>query len=52
MVMPIRRPSAEDELDNLFKEIDAQNKGRKQPSHGEILEEIQAHRTERADKGP
>ncbi len=39
-------------LRDLFKEIDAQNKGKRIPTEQEILEEIQAcRRSERAKKG-
>lgn len=39
-------------LRDLFKEIDAQNKGKRIPTEQEILEEIQAcRRVERAKKG-
>jgi AbrB family looped-hinge helix DNA binding protein len=47
----VQLPTAGDELDDLFKEIDEQSKGRRTPSDRDILKEIQAHRRERADKG-
>ncbi len=42
-----------EELKDLFAEIDQQNKGKKQPTEQEILDEIQACRTaKQARKGP
>ncbi len=40
----------EKELENLFKEIDLQNKGKKKPTEKEILAEIQAQRREKRTK--
>ncbi len=41
-----------DELKELFKEIDEQNKGKNKPSEQEILDEIQAYRCmKRAKQG-
>lgn len=39
-----------EELKDLFREIDEQNKGKKKPSEKEILEEIQAYRREKRAK--
>jgi AbrB family looped-hinge helix DNA binding protein len=38
------------DLEELFKEIDKQNKGKKKLTEEEILEEIQAHRREKRNK--
>jgi uncharacterized protein (TIGR00251 family) len=39
-----------EELKDLFREIDEQNKGKKKPSEKEILDEIQAYRREKRTK--
>jgi AbrB family looped-hinge helix DNA binding protein len=52
IVMKISLPAIADELDDLFKEIDEQNKGTKTPGDKEVLREIQAYRKEkRGSKG-
>lgn len=43
----LRVPPLGEELRALFREIDEQYKGKKKPTEGEILEEVQAHRRER-----
>ena len=47
IVMKINLPALGDELRNLFKEIDQQNKEGKASSDKEILREIQAYRKEK-----
>ena len=45
-------PPLGEELKELFRKIDEQNKGKKKPTEKEILEEIQAYRREkRAEQG-
>jgi AbrB family looped-hinge helix DNA binding protein len=51
VVTKVRLPTVREELDELFNEIDVQNKGKKVPSNRDVLKEIQAHRKERAEKG-
>lgn len=46
VVTKLELPTVGDELDDLFKEIDGQKKG-KAPSEREILQEIQAYRKEK-----
>lgn len=43
-------PTPVDELNALFKQIDARYKTKKRPTEKEILEEIQAYRRERQAK--
>ena len=43
----VEAPTLEDELGGLFREVDRRYKGKKRPSEGEILAEIQAHRKEK-----
>ena len=43
-------PPLGEELKDLFREIDEQNKGKKKPTEKEILEEIQACRREKRAK--
>ena len=51
VVVKLDVPPLED-LKQLFKEIDEQNKGREKPTEEEILEEIQTYRQEkRANQG-
>lgn len=50
VVAKLKIPPLELKLEDLFKEIDRQYKGRKRPSEKEILEEIQAYRREKRVK--
>jgi AbrB family looped-hinge helix DNA binding protein len=51
VVTKLKVPPLE-ELTELFREIDEQNKGKKKPTEQEILDEIQANRlTKRTQKG-
>lgn len=43
----IEAPAVEDELDDLFREIDSRSKGKRKPTEREILEEIQGYRAEK-----
>ncbi len=47
VVTKLRLPTIGDELNDLFREIDEQGKGKKTPSEKEILQEIQAYRKEK-----
>lgn len=47
VVTKLNVPPLGEELENLFREIDEQNKGKKKPTDKEILEEIQAYRREK-----
>lgn len=47
VVTKLNLPPLGEELKELFKEIDNQNRGRKKPTEKEILEEIQAFRHEK-----
>ncbi len=47
VVTKLRVPSLGEELKALFREIDGQYEGKKRPTEREILEEIQAYRSER-----
>ncbi len=47
VVTKLRLPTIGDELNDLFREIDEQGKGKKTPSGKEILQEIQAYRKEK-----
>jgi len=47
VVTKLRVPPLGEELKDLFREIDEQNKGKKKPTEKEILEEIQAYRREK-----
>ena len=52
VVTKLKVPPLGGELEDLFREIDQQNKGKKKPTEKEIIEEIQAYRREkRAKKG-
>jgi len=52
VVTKLNVPPLGEELKDLFREIDEQNKGKKKPTEKEILEEIQAYRREkRANQG-
>lgn len=50
VVTKLKVPPLGEELRDLFKEIDKQYKGKKRPSEKEILEEIQAYRSEKRIK--
>jgi len=50
VVAKLKVPPLEEELKDLFREIDEQNKGKKKPTEEEILEEIQAYRFEKRTK--
>lgn len=43
----VEAPTIGDELDALFREIDARERGKKRPTDREILTEIQAYRKEK-----
>lgn len=47
VVTKLEIPPLADDLKELFKEIDEGRKGRKRPTEREILEDIQAYRSER-----
>ncbi len=47
VVTKLRLPTIGDELNDLFREIDEQGKGKKTPSEKEILQEIEAYRKEK-----
>ena len=47
VVTKLEIPPLADDLKEFFKEIDEGRKGRKRPTEREILEEIQAYRSER-----
>ena len=50
VVTKLKIPSLDEELDELFREIDKHYKGKRRPTEKEILEEIQAYRIERRSK--
>jgi AbrB family looped-hinge helix DNA binding protein len=50
VVTKLKVPPLGEELKDLFREIDEQNKGKKKPSEKEILDEIQAYRREKRAK--
>ncbi len=50
VVTKLNVPPLGEELKDLFREIDEQNKGKKKPTEKEILEEIQAYRREKRTK--
>lgn len=43
----VKGPAVEDELEDLFREIDSRYKGRRKPTEREILEEIREYRMEK-----
>jgi AbrB family looped-hinge helix DNA binding protein len=47
VVTKLEIPPLADDLKELFKEVDEGRKGRKRPTEREILEDIQAYRSER-----
>lgn len=47
VITKLRLPPLEDELKDLFREIEESYSRRKRPTEKEILEEIQAHRREK-----
>jgi len=48
----VEAPTVENELEDLFREIDRRYKGRRRPTESEILKEIQRYRIEkRSAKG-
>jgi len=47
VVTKLEIPPLADDLKGFFKEVDEGRKGRKRPTEREILEEIQAYRSER-----
>jgi AbrB family looped-hinge helix DNA binding protein len=47
VVTKLEIPPLADDLKELFKEVDERRKGRKRPTEREILEDIQAYRSER-----
>src|SRR4030066_708129 len=50
VVAKLKVPPLGEELKDLFREIDEQNKGKKKPTEKEILEEIKAKRRKRRAK--
>jgi AbrB family looped-hinge helix DNA binding protein len=50
VVTKLNVPQLGEELKELFREIDEQNKGKKKPTEKEILNEIQAYRREKQAK--
>jgi len=50
VVTKLNVPPLGEELKELFREIDEQNKGKKKPTEKKILEEIQAYRHEKRAK--
>jgi len=50
VVVKLKVPALGEELKELFREIDEDNKGKKSPTEEEILEEIQAYRFEKRAK--
>jgi len=50
VVTKLKIPSLDEELEELFREIDKHYKGKRRPTEKEILEEIQAYRIERRSK--
>ena len=50
VVTKLNVPQLGEELKELFREIDEQNKGKKKPTEKEILEEIRAYRREKQAK--
>ena len=50
VVTKLKVPPLGEELKDLFREIDEQNKGKKKPTDEEILETIQAYRREKQAK--
>jgi len=51
VVTKLKVPTAGEELDDFFAQIDAESKGRKTASEQEILKEIQAYRVEKRARG-
>jgi hypothetical protein len=49
-VAKLKVPPLGEELKDLFREIDEQNKGKKKLTEEEVLEEIQAYRREKQAK--
>jgi len=50
VVTKLKIPSLDEELEQLFREIDKHYKGKRRPTEKEILGEIQAYRIERRSK--